>query len=125
MFRQEKAVLPYNEISHLPIDSLRFATNLRKDKATELAEAGKTEQNIAAAAAAKVMQDSVQGRRSSNNDHFAVKDTGCINGLCIKVNIAYANEYQEVSTHFTQTQKFINIDLIFRYCFARHLLYFE
>jgi hypothetical protein len=95
MFRQEKPILPFNEIIHLPAEDVRFALNLRKDKRTEKAEAEMQRQQSIALASAKMMQEHVL--KAQSTDQFAVKDTGCINTTCVKVNISYAQEYQEVS----------------------------
>jgi hypothetical protein len=90
MFRQEKAVLPFNEIHHLTGESFGFAVNLRRD-VKEKAAAEVKKAPAPAVVASKVGAD---GRRIK--DEFAVKETNCTNRNCLENNYIFAMEFMEV-----------------------------
>lgn len=92
MFRQEKPVLPFNEISHLTGESLNFAINLRKKAALATKKATKP----SPPPPVDIKRNTVDGKQVK--DQYAVKETNCINSNCLNNNYTYAVEFQEV--HF-------------------------
>jgi hypothetical protein len=90
MFRQEKPVLPFNEIHHLTGESFGFAVNLRRDVKEKAAEERK------ASAPTVVANNKVGSDGRRVKDEFAVKETNCANRNCLENNYIFAMEFMEV-----------------------------
>jgi hypothetical protein len=91
MFRQEKDHLPFNEITHLTGESLRFCLNLRKE-----AEPVRQQKKAVEVPVRKMSELTPARGQQKPNDEFAVKETTCSNPQCLHNNLIYSSEFHEV-----------------------------